>query len=118
MAHVDEILVGLLANVSEKRFITQSRDLFLAFKAVYTSESLSEKLLSVIKSTDNEADVVGLLLQLLRMTDRGFKLLRPSLQMLVWVDQHVPKPHSSQMRQHLAGLCAQLTKVLDQNQKI
>ena len=62
MAHVDEILVGLLANVSEKRFINQSRDLFLAFKAVYTSESLSEKLLTVVKTTENQADVVGLLL--------------------------------------------------------
>ena len=78
----------------------------MAFKAVYTSESLSEKLLSVIKSTENEADVVGLLLQLLRMTDRGFKLLRPSLHMLTYVDQTIPKPHSPQMRQHVSALSA------------
>ena len=38
--------------------------------------------------------------------------------MLVWVDQNVEKPHSSQMRQNLAGLCAQLTKVTEQNASI
>ena len=49
MAHVDEILIGLLSNIKEKRVVVQSSELFLAFKAVYTSESLAEKLMNVLK---------------------------------------------------------------------
>ena len=56
----------MLTNIKEKRVIVQSRDLFLSFKAVYTSETLSEKLLMVLKTASpdkvNEADVLGLLL--------------------------------------------------------
>ena len=66
-----------------KRAITASRDLFLSFKSVYTSESLAEKLVKLISEpTVDPVDIMALLINLLKSTSRGFKLIKPALRIV------------------------------------
>jgi hypothetical protein len=83
MSHTDQITLSILQNMRAKRVITASRDLFLAFKSVYTSESLAEKLLKqTVLSEENQvkrADIIALMINLLKSTNRGFKLIKPAM---------------------------------------
>ena len=117
MPHTDRISVSVLQNMQAKRVIIPSRDLFLAFKSVYTSESLADKLMKLLSQNVEPSDVLALQAHLLKSTGRGEKLIKPTI-LLLTATMKSKNELSAHLKHNIKSVVACLIDVLENQVKM